>query len=115
MDDGEVGDQPDVAQLAEPEDVLLAELGAGPVDGRGGVRVEALEGGIYGAVFVVVPLDHGHVHLADHVEALLGVRVVADHIAEAGVVSHLVGLCIRQHSLETLPVGVDVGDDRVFH
>ena len=62
-----------------------------------------------------LPLTHGHVHLADDLEAFLGIGVVADDVAEAGIVRALLLLDVLQDHLEGLQVGVNVGDNGKLH
>ena len=85
------------------------------MDGVGGVGIEAFEVILAGAVFVVVALDAGDVHVADDFETFLGVGVVADHVAEADNVRGILGADVLQHNLEGLHVAVNVCDDGVFH
>ena len=99
VDDGEVGDHPDVFQVAQPLAVFRRQLLAGPVHGLGGGGVEAIQRPVGGAILVVVALDDGDVHLADDVEAFLGIGVVADHVAQAGVMGALLLLDVLQNDL----------------
>ena len=115
MDDGEVGDHPDVFQVAQPLAVFRRQLLAGPVHRLGGGGVEAVQRPVGGAILVVVALDDGDVHLADDVEALLGIGVIADHIAQAGVMGALLLFDVLQNDLERLKIGVNVGYDCKLH
>jgi hypothetical protein len=63
----------------------------------------------------VVSLDDGDVHFADHVEALFGIGVIADDIAEAGVMRAFLLLDIGQNDLKRLKIGVNVGYDCKLH
>ena len=85
VDDGEVLDLADHAEPAQPVALFFAELLAGPLQGGGGHRVHGFERVVAGGVLVVVALDHGAVHRADHFEAAAGVGVVADDVAHADV------------------------------
>ncbi len=104
-----------VFQIAQPFFVVFGKLVARPVDGFGGVRIEAVEMVFGGAVFVVVALDAGDVHLADDLEAFLGIGVVAHDVAEADDVRGVLGANVLQHHLEGIQVAVNVCDDGVFH
>jgi hypothetical protein len=79
------------------------------------VGIAAVEMVVGGAVFVVVALDAGKVHVADDLETFLGVGVVADDIAEADDMRGALGANVLQHDLKSLQVAVDVSDDGVFH
>ena len=63
----------------------------------------------------MIALDAGDVHLADDVEAFLGVRVVADDVAEADVMGGLLLFGVRQDGAERLQIAVNVSDDGEFH
>jgi len=89
VDEGEVGDYFGVFEVAQPLAFLVGQLSACPVDGFGGGGVETFKRIVGGAVFVVVAFDARHVHFADDVEAFPGIGVVADNIADAGVVRDL--------------------------
>jgi hypothetical protein len=92
-----------------------SQLTARPVDGFGGVRVKTFEVILGGAVFIVVALDAGDVHLADDLEAFLGIGVVAHNVAEADDVRGVLGADVFQHDLESFQIAVNVCDDGVFH
>lgn len=115
MDDGKAGDEANVPEVAEPFEVVLGELVAGPVDGFLGVGVKTFEIGGGGAVFVVIAFDAGHAHGTNDIEAFLGVGSVTDDIAEAGVVGAIHGLGIGQHRVERLKIGVNICYNRVPH
>ena len=115
VDDGEVGDHADVFQVAQPLAVFRGQLFAGPVHRLGGGGIEPVQRPVRGTILVVVPLHDGDVHLANDLEALLGVGVVADHIAQAGVMGALLLLDVLQHDLERLQIGVDVGYNCKLH
>ena len=100
---------------SQPLFFLGRKLVARPVDGLRGVRVEAVEMIVRGAVFVVVALHAGDVHLADNLETFLGVGVVADNVAEAHDVIRVLGADVLKDHLKGFQVSVDVGDDGVFH
>src|SRR5205823_8400847 len=63
--------QADVLQLLEPLPVLLRQLLAGPLDGLGRVRVEALQVRFTRTILVVVSFHTGHPCIPDDVEAFL--------------------------------------------
>ena len=63
----------------------------------------------------MVSLYAGNVHLADDVQAFLGVGVVADHVAQAGVMRALLVFDVLQNHLERLQIGVNVGYDGKLH
>ena len=107
--------QADVFEFAQPFLVVVVQLLARPVDGFGGVGVEAFQRFIAGAIFVVVALDAGDVHGPDDVQAFLGIGIVADDIAQAGDMRAFLFLNILQNHLERLQIGVDIGDNGVLH
>ena len=115
VDDREVGDHAHVLQVAQPLAVLGRQLLAGPVHRLGGGGIEAIQRLVGRAILVVVALDDGHVHLADDVQAFLGIGVVADHVAQAGVMGALLLLDVLQNDLERLKVGVYVGYNCKLH
>ncbi len=78
-----VGDHARVFEVAQPLLFLGGQLLARPMHGVGGVGIETFERVVGGAVFVVVALDAGNVHVADDLETFFWVGVVADDIAEA--------------------------------
>ena len=94
---------------------LVGQLGARPVDGFGGVGIETFQMVVGGAVFVVVALDAGDVHVADDLEAFLGIGVVADDVAEADVMRGLLLFGVRQNGVERFQIAVNVSDDGEFH
>ena len=93
----------------------MGQLFAGPVDGLGGGGVEAIQRPVGRAILVVVALHDGDVHLSDDFEALFGIGIVADHIAQAGVMGALLLLDILQNDRERLEIGVNVGYDCKLH
>ena len=115
MNDREACQKTEVFEFPEPLLVFFGQLLAGPVDGFGSVGVESLQIGIDAAVFVVVALDARHAHRTDDVETLLGVGVVSDDIAQAGVVGAILGFGILKDHLQSFQVCVDIGDDGVLH
>ncbi len=115
VNDGEIGHHARVFQVPQPLPVFGAELGARPIDGLGGGGVEPFEMFLAGAILVVIPLYARHVHGTYDVEALLGIGVVADDIAQAGVMGHLLFFTILQHHLERVQIAVDVGYDGKLH
>ena len=86
------------------------ELAARPEDGLLGGAVEALR--VEHGPLVVVPEDD---HLALHhpVDALAGVRPVADHIAEAVDFGDVLLVDIPEDRLQRFEITVDVADDRL--
>ncbi len=115
MHNGEVGNHAQVLQPLEPVALFVAQLVACPHDGVAGVRVEPTQVGVSGAILVVVAHDARHPHVAHNLHALLGIRVVANHVAQAHVTCAVVFLCILQHHLECLKVGVDITEKSDFH
>ena len=105
----------DIFQVAQPLAVVGGQLFAGPTHGLGGGGIEAVERLVGGAVFVVIALDDGDVHLADDIQAFLGVGVIADDIAEAGEMGAFLLLDVLQNDLKRLQVGVNVGYDGKLH
>ena len=85
------------------------------MDGFGGIGIETFQMVVGGAVFIVIALDAGDVHVADDFEAFLGIGVVADDVAEADVMRGLLLFGVRQDGLERLQVAVNVSDDGEFH
>ena len=79
---------------------LVVQLRARPVDGVGGGGIEAIEMVVGGAVFVVIALDAGDVHVPDDLEAFLGVGIVADDVAEADVMRRVLAAGVLQNGLE---------------
>ena len=63
----------------------------------------------------MVALDARNVHGPDGVQAFLRVGIVTHHIAQAGDVRAFLLLDILQYHLERLQIGVDIGDNRIFH
>ena len=85
------------------------------MNGIGGVRIEAFEMVLAGAVFVVVPLDAGDAHVPDDLQTFPGARVVSYHVAEADNVGGVLCADILQGDLKGINVAVDVCDNGVFH
>ena len=108
VDDGEIGNLADHAQAGEPLPLLVVELLARPFERGGGDRVHAVERMGAGGILVVVALDGGAVHGPHALQAGDGIGVVADDIAHADVIGHLLFLRILQHGLEGFQVGVNV-------
>jgi hypothetical protein len=52
--------------------------------------------------FIVIAFHRGAIEIADDVEALLGVGIVADDVSEADMVRALMGLRVRQDCLKAL-------------
>ena len=77
--------------------------------------IEAFQILFGGTVLVVIALDARQVHLADLIQAFLGIGVVPDDIAQTGVVGAPIRFRILQYGLEGFPIPVDVGDNRVLH
>ena len=94
---------------------LVVQLRARPVDGVGGGGIEAFEMVVGGAVFVVIALHAGDVHVPDDFEAFLGIGVVADDVAEADVMRRLLASGVLQNGLERLQIAVNVSDDGKLH
>ena len=95
-----VGYQSKVFQVPEPLTIIFGQLFLGPFNGGFGMGIEPLEIPLHGAVFVVVAFDARHAHFPDDVQTFLGIGVVSDHIAQAGIVSTLIFLSILQNRLE---------------
>src|SRR5215212_4731423 len=100
---------------AQEVGVLLAQVIPRPQYGRSRRRVEPVEVRLrvrYGEVMVT--RDRRHNHRAHHVAALVGVRPVADNVAEA-----VDGLYVPGHvgedGFQSLEVAVDVRDHRVHN
>ena len=115
MNHGEVRGHAGVFQFAEPLLVVVVQLVAGPVDGVSGVGVESFKMIVGGTVFVVVALDAGNIHLADDLQAFIGVGVIADDIAQTDDMGGILGADIFQHNLKSFQISVNVCDDGVFH
>jgi len=115
VDHREVGGHAGIFQVAQPLLFLRVQLRAGPVDGVGGVGIKTFKAVVGGAVFVVIALHAGEIELADHCEAFLGIGVVANDVAQANDVRGILAFDVGQHGLERFQIGVDVGDDGVFH
>ena len=62
-----------------------------------------------------LPLTHGNVHLADDLEAFLGLGVVADDVAKADDMRGVLGANVVQHNLEGVQIAMNVCDNGVFH
>jgi hypothetical protein len=115
VDEGEAGDQAHVFEVAQPLAVFGGELVAGPVNGFGGVGIEAFEVVFDGAIFVVVAFNDGDVHAANDVEAFFGIGIVADDITQTGDMGAVLSLNVGQNRVERLQIGVYVSDYRVLH
>ena len=115
MNNLKAGDQPDVFKFLEPLPVLLGQLLACPLNRFGRVGIEPFEVGFARTIFVMVSFHAGHTHIADEVEALLGIGVVTDHVPQADVMGAFLVPGVLQDHPQRLEIGVDIGDDCVFH
>ena len=115
MNHGEVADDALEAERPEPFLVLLANLAARPVHGRGGEFGKAVERTGHGSLFVVVSFDHRTVERTDEVDAGHRVGAVADQVAEANVMGAPLGLRVGQDRLQGFEIAVDVTEDGDAH
>ena len=115
VDNGEAGDHANVFEIAQPLAIIFGELFAGPVDGFGRGRIEAIERLLSGAVVVMISLNAGNVHAADNIEAFLGIGIIANDIPETCKMGAFLLFNVLQNNLERFKIGVDVRYDRKLH
>ena len=115
VDDGEVADLADHAEVAEPVFVFLGELTPGPFEGGVGEGVEADDFGGGAGFLVVIAFDDRAAEFLETCDALVGVGVVADDVADADELLSPEGLRIFHDGIEGLEVRMDVSEDSEFH
>lgn len=115
VDDGEVADLADHAEVAEPVFVFLGELAPGPFEGGVGEGVEADDFGGGAGFLVVIAFDDRAAEFLETCDALVGVGVVADDVADADELLSPEGLRIFHDGIEGLEVRMDVSEDSEFH
>ncbi len=115
VDDGEVADLADHAEVAEPVFVFLGELTPGPFEGGVGEGVEADDFGGGASFLVVIAFYDRAAEFLETCDALVGVGVVADDVADADELVSPEGLRIFHDGIEGLEVRMDVSEDSEFH
>ena len=115
----EVGDAvllPDVGEVAQvvPHLVvvffrpgLVVELVAGPVDGLGRLGIEVQREEEEGVFVIPAERPRPVERVLDH---LARIGAVADEVAQAVDLVHLLRMDIRQHRFESFDVGVEIRD-----
>jgi hypothetical protein len=115
VDDGEIPHLADETESAQPGFVFLGEMLAGPVDGFLGEGVEIFEDGLGGGLLVVIAHYHGAIELADDLDALVGVCIVTDDIAQADVMGTVPGFRVGEDSAERFEICMNVSEDGETH
>ena len=115
MHDLKTGHQSDVFQILEPLPVFFGQLLAGPLNRLSRVWIESFQIGFTGTILVVVALDARHPRVPNQVETFLRIGVITDHVPEAHVVCADLLFGVFQNHSQRLEIGVNIGDDGVFH
>jgi hypothetical protein len=63
----------------------------------------------------VVALDARHPQIPNDVQAFLGIGIITDHIAQAGIVRAVLLLDVLKDNIERIQIGVYIGYDRKLH
>ena len=113
--DGKIAHLPLQAQVAQPHLVLRCEVIARPFDGALGEFIEVARGFDQRGLFVMIALDDGTVDVADAFDALVGVGVVTDDVAQTNKVRAVVLVRVLQHSVKRLEVSMNVTENCVAH
>jgi hypothetical protein len=95
--------------------VFLGELTPGPFEGGVGEGVEADDFGGGAGFLVVIAFDDRAAEFLETCDALVGVGVVADDVADADELVSPEGLRIFHDGIEGLEVRMDVSEDGEFH
>src|SRR5690606_19539095 len=95
-------------QAGEPLALLVGELLAGPFQSGGGNRVHAVQRVGAGSVLIVVSLYGRTVHGPDFFETGDRVRVVADDVAHADIVSRVLVGRIFEDRVQGFQIGMYV-------
>jgi hypothetical protein len=93
--------------------VVLFELSPCPTDRPLGADVESVR--VEESPLVVVAEDHDLAFLPHELDALAGIRPVADDVAQTIDGIDLLPFDILEHGLERLEVAVDIADDGPLH
>ena len=115
VDNGEIADLALQTQRAKPLFFLIGKLLARPIDRFLGERIKALLITEHGSLLVMVALDHRTVELADCLDALLRVGVVADNIAHANKMGAHMGLSVGEDNFQGMKVGMDIAKNCEAH
>ena len=115
VDDGEIADLADEAEVAEPLFIFVGEIGASPVDGFLGEGVEVFLYFLGGSLLVVVAFYDRTIEAADDFDAFVGIGIVADDIAETDKMGDVVGVGVVEDGDEGLQIGVDVSKNGEQH
>ena len=115
VDNGEIADLTLKTQRAKPLFFFIGKLLACPVDGFLGEGIKALLIPRHRGLLVVVALDDGTVQLADCLDALLRVGVVANNIAHANKMGAHMGLSVGEDNFQGMKVGMDIAKNCEAH
>ena len=115
MDSGEVAEVQPHRAISQPRFLCITEFPPRKRNSGSRVFIEVEFASGFNASFIVITHDDGGTQATNHLDAFSGVRAIADNVAQTDHLLNPFQRDIRQDSLQSLEIAVDIGEYREFH
>ena len=115
MDGGEVAEVQPHRAISQPRFLCITEFPPRKRNSGSRVFIQVEFASRFNASFIVITHDHGGTETTNHLDAFSGVRAIADNVAQTDHLLNPFQRDIRQDSLQSLEIAVDIGENREFH
>ena len=115
VDSGEVAEVQPHRTISQPRFLCITELPARKRNSRSRIFVELEFASGFDASFIVITHDHGGAQATNHLNAFSGVRTIADDVPKTDHLLDPFQRDIRQNSLQSLKIAMDIGKNREVH